>query len=80
MKKVNLIALVAIIFVLLSIAVLSQIGPLITKVSKNNQVTPTINVEETEICKTTFYDELQVVYGNCINSYNYTDCLNSCCK
>lgn len=52
---------------LLALAVTSQIS----------QVTSIINVEEQQTCTTSFYDEIQNIYGNCIYYHNYTSCLNT---
>ncbi len=74
MKKFNLIVSVLVIAVVMSVAVLSQITSI---ASKTNQITPTISLEEKETCTTTFYDEVQNVYGTCVDYYNITSCLNS---
>ena len=63
--------------VLFSVAVFSQLAPITNIVSKINQITPTIKLEETETCKTAFYDEVQNIYNNCVYYNNYTTCLNA---
>lgn len=77
MKKINLIVLVAVIVVLLSITALSQLSPLANIMSKVSQITPTINLEENDICTTEFYEEVQNVYSNCVHYNNYTSCSNA---
>lgn len=83
MKKINVFVIMFVIAILLSIAAFSQINP-ITKLppitdilSKFDQVTPTISLEEKDICIKEFYDEIQDVYGNCVYYVNVTHCLNS---
>lgn len=77
MKINKLIVLTILLISLLSIVALSQFAPISKIVSKTNQVTPSINLEQKESCITTFYDEVQDVYGNCIYYHNYTSCLNT---
>lgn len=77
MKKIKVFLLIIVIAVLLSITALSQLNPIINIKSKISQITPTINLEETETCKTTFYDEVQNIYDNCIYYNNFTTCLNT---
>ena len=67
----------AVISIILSITALSQLAPIANIVSKVNQVTPTISLEQKEICTTEFYDEVRDIYGNCIYYKNYTHCLNT---
>src|SRR3989338_6358250 len=75
MKKM-IIALALVIGVLLSITALSQ-APITSVVSKISQVTPTISLNETEACTTSFYNEIESIYGNCIHYLNSTGCLNT---
>jgi len=77
MKKINVILLAIVAAVLFSVAVFSQLAPITNIVSKINQITPTIKLEETETCKTAFYDEVQNIYNNCVYYNNYTTCLNA---
>ena len=77
MKKVNLFISIFVITALLSIGALSQLSPISNIITKTTQITQTISLEEKDTCTTTFYDEVQDVYGNCINYYNYTSCLNT---
>ena len=77
MKKINIFVLVMAIAVLFSITALSQLSPITNIITKNTQITPTINLEEKDTCTTKFYDEVQDVYGNCVYYYNYTTCLNT---
>ena len=72
MKKIKIPIVVIVIAVLLSITALSQLSPLANIITKNTQVTPTISLEEKDTCTTTFYDETQDIYGNCIYYHNYT--------
>ncbi len=66
MKINKLIVLALLLVALLTLAVASQIN------------TPSsISVEEAKTCNTVFYDEVQPIYGTCINYYNYTSCLNT---
>ena len=67
MKINKIIVLVILLISLLAITVASQIS----------QVTSTTSVEEAKTCNTIFYDEVQPIYGTCINYYNYTSCLNT---
>jgi hypothetical protein len=76
MKK-NIFVLMFVIAVLLSIGALSQLSPIIKTISKANQITPSISLEEKETCTTSFYDEVQSVYGDCVYYLNYTSCLNT---
>lgn len=66
MKINKAVVLVIFLVSLLAITVASQIPQ-----------AATISVEEAKACNTIFYDDIQSVYGNCIDYYNYTDCLNS---
>ncbi|MBI2541636.1 hypothetical protein HYV80_02930 [Candidatus Woesearchaeota archaeon] len=77
MNKINVIALALVMVVLLSITALSQLSPIIDTKSKTTQVTPTISLEEKDTCITTFYNEVQNVYSNCIHYLNSTGCLNT---
>src|SRR3989344_5112476 len=77
MEKINLFAVIFVVAVLLSITALSQISPITSIVSKTTQITPTISLEEKDTCTTTFYDETQDIYGNCVYYHNYTSCLNT---
>lgn len=77
MKKINIFTVMFVIAILLSIVALSQLSPITNIVSKINQVTPTISLEEKETCITSFYDEVQEIYGDCIYYNNYTSCLNT---
>ncbi|HLC60502.1 MAG TPA: hypothetical protein VJJ52_03665 [Candidatus Nanoarchaeia archaeon] len=77
MKKTNIFLMTAIIIVLLSIVVWSQISPVSYLQTKNTSITPTIKIEETKTCTTTFYNQIQDVYGNCVYYSNYTSCLNT---
>lgn len=74
MKKIMVLAVV--IAVLLSITALSQ-APITNIVSKTSQVTPTISLNETETCTTSFYNEAQNVYSSCFYYLNSTGCLNT---
>ena len=49
----------------------------LTVASQISQITNTISVEEAKTCTTSFYDEVQNVYSNCIYYHNYTSCLNA---
>ncbi|MBI1935517.1 hypothetical protein HYS31_03675 [Candidatus Woesearchaeota archaeon] len=62
MKINKALAAAILVFSLLSIAVASQIK------------SPAI--QELEDCKTTFYDELQPIYGTCFEYFNRTSCIN----
>ena len=77
MEKINLFAVIFVVAVLLSITALSQISPITSIVSKTTQITPTISLEEKDTCTTSFYDEVQDIYGNCVYYHNYTSCLNT---
>lgn len=77
MRKINIIASAIVMAVLLSIAVFSQLAPITNVVSKTNQVTPAISLEEKDTCTTSFYDESQDVFGNYNYYSNYTHCLNT---
>ena len=78
MKNIKISIVVLVIAALLSITALSQIqNPLTSIVTKNSQITPSISLEQKDTCTTTFYDEVQDVYENCIYYYNYTSCLNT---
>ncbi len=77
MKKINIFAVMFVIAILLSIVALSQLSPITNIVSKINQITPTISLEEKETCITSFYNEVQDLYGNCVYYHNYTRCLNT---
>lgn len=45
--------------------------------SQISQVTSTISVEEAKTCNTVFYDDVQPIYGTCVDYINYTLCLNT---
>lgn len=75
--KISKVLVPAVFLISLSIATLGQLSPLVETRNKTTQVTPTISLEEKETCTTTFYDEIQNTYGNCIFYYNYTSCLNT---
>lgn len=75
--KINKMLVLILFSVLLAVGVASQISPIITSISKTNQLTPNIGLEEKETCTTNFYDEVQNVYGNCVYYHNYTSCLNT---
>jgi len=77
MKKAYILAIILVVGILLSAAALSQINPIKDTATKINTITPTINLEQKETCTTTFYDEVQEIYGNCIYYHNYTSCLNT---
>jgi len=77
MKKISLIIIGALMAILLSITALSQISPFSSIIKKNNQVTPTINVEEKDTCTTSFYDEASDIIGTCIYYNNFTSCTNT---
>lgn len=77
MKKINVFVITLVMAILLSITALSQLSPITNIVSKITQATPAISLEEKETCTTTFYDEVQDIYGNCIYYHNYTSCLNT---
>lgn len=77
MKKMNLFALMLIVALLLSIVAFSQLSPITSIITYKDQITPAISLEKKETCTTSFYDEVQDVYGTCINYYNYTDCINT---
>ena len=77
MKKINVILLAIVAAVLFSVAVFSQLAPIISTKIKTSQITPAISLEETETCKTAFYNEIQNIYNNCIYYNNYTTCLNT---
>ncbi|MBI2101434.1 hypothetical protein HYT53_02385 [Candidatus Woesearchaeota archaeon] len=77
MKKINLFVLMFVIVVLLMATALSQISPITSVVSKTSQATPTISIEQQETCTTSFYDEIQPLYGDCTYYNNYTLCLNT---
>src|SRR3989338_6791525 len=77
MRKTNLIAIAIVASVLLSAVALSQTAPINNIVSSISQVTATISVEEKDICTTSFYDEVQDVYGSCTYYQNYSFCSNS---
>ena len=49
----------------------------ITVASQISQVTNAVSVEEVKACTTSFYDEIQNIYGNCVYYQNYTSCLNT---
>jgi len=49
----------------------------LTAASEISQVTNAIGVEELQTCTTSFYDEIQPVFGDCIYYHNYTSCLNT---
>ncbi|MBI2650460.1 hypothetical protein HYX04_04040 [Candidatus Woesearchaeota archaeon] len=49
----------------------------LTVASQISQVTNAISVEEIKTCTTSFYDEVQNIYGNCVYYNNYTSCLNT---
>jgi hypothetical protein len=74
MKKIILV--VSVIAILLSIAAVSQLGPLADIISTKYQITSTISLEGKETCTTEFYDEVEDVNENCVYYYNYTDCQN----
>lgn len=74
MKKIMVLAVVM--AVLLSITALSQ-APITNVISKISQVTPTISLNETETCTTSFYNEIEGVYGRCTHYFNSTSCLNT---
>lgn len=63
------------IFIALIILLISLLA--LTTASQISQVTNSISLEELQTCTTNFYDEIQPIYGNCINYYNYTGCLNT---
>lgn len=77
MKKINLFVLFLVIISLLSIAALGQLSPISKIVTKSNQITSAISLEEKETCTTSFYYEVQDVYGDCNYYINYTSCLNA---
>lgn len=77
MKNISLIVVVLVITVLLSITVFSQLTPLVDRIKDINQVTSNINLEQESVCTTTFYDEVQDVYGDCIEYRSYNHCLNT---
>ena len=76
MKEIKISIVIIAIVALLSITALSQLSPLANILTKNTQVTPTISLEEKDTCTTTFYDETQDIYGNCVYYHNYTFCSN----
>lgn len=76
MKKFNFVLMLVFVIVVFSLAVLSQISPITTSVTKTNQITPNIGLGETYTCAIDFYDELQDVYADCIYYHNYTFCSN----
>lgn len=77
MKRINLVIALVVVAVLLSITALSQLqSPITNTITKNNQITPSIGLEEKDTCTTTFYDETEDVFGNCIYYQNYTYCSN----
>src|SRR3989338_6870869 len=77
MKKINLFVLVLVIAVVLSLTALSQLNPITNTASKIYPITSTISLEEKYICTTSFFNDVQDVYSNCVYYYNYTSCLNS---
>ena len=77
MKKINLFVLVLVIAVVLSLTALSQLNPITNTASKIYPITSTISLEEKDICTTSFFNDVQDVYSNCVYYYNYTSCLNS---
>jgi len=77
MKKINIFVLVVVIVVVLSVTALSQLSPITKIVSNVNQITSTISLEQKETCTTKFYDEMKNVYGDCVNYYDTTLCLNT---
>lgn len=76
MKQTKLAIAVFVIISLLSITALSQ-SPMTNIISKTTKITPAISLEENDICTTTFYDEIQDIYGNCVYYSNITSCLNT---
>ena len=75
--KINKVLVAALLLVsILALTVASQISQE-NIVSKINQITPTIRVEQKETCTASFYDEVQSLIGNCVYYNNYTLCLNT---
>lgn len=79
MKKVNLFITIFALVILLSAAAIGQItpNPLTRIITKNGQITPTISLEQNDVCVTKFYDDEQEIYGTCVYYTNYTSCLNT---
>ena len=71
--------------VLLGIAVLSLMAasqlsgqdPLVETESTFTYINPALDLKETSTCTTTFFEEMQPVYGNCTFYLNSTSCLNA---
>lgn len=74
MKKIILVVLV---LVILSVTVLSQLTPELDIKSRIKAISSKINLEEREICKTTSYDEVEQVYGDCKEYITSKTCLNT---
>jgi len=76
MKISKMLVLTLFLVSVLALAALSQIDPITNSVTKTNQVTPNIVLQETDTCTIDFYNEPQDVYVNCIYYHNYTYCSN----
>lgn len=76
-KKVSLFVLALAIAAVLSLTALSQLNPITNTATVKNQITPTISIDEDEICTTSFFNNIQDVYSNCVYYANYTSCLNT---
>ncbi|MBI2651225.1 hypothetical protein HYX01_02045 [Candidatus Woesearchaeota archaeon] len=64
--------IIKILVIALSITLLA-----LTAASQISQVSDAITVEEPKACNIIFYDEMKQIFGNCIDYYNYTSCLNT---
>ncbi|MDP3765315.1 MAG: hypothetical protein Q8R04_02280 [Nanoarchaeota archaeon] len=62
-------------FVVLTISIVGILSLIVA--SQISQVTNAISIEESQSCNTIFYDDIQPIYGTCINYINYTSCLNT---
>ena len=62
-------------YIVLSLFVISLLALIVA--SQISQVTSRISVEDVKTCTTNSYDEVQPIFGTCINYYNYTSCLNT---
>jgi hypothetical protein len=74
--KTNLFLAIFVTAILLSITALS-LSPVVDIINKKSQITPSIGLEENDICVTEFYEEIRDVYENCNYYHNYTHCLNT---
>jgi hypothetical protein len=76
MKKATVIA-IAVVFVLLSAFVASQLNPLVLVDTTTTFINTKMDLKESKTCTTEFYDEATPIYGTCTFYHNYTLCLNT---